>query len=72
MTKLSDGVLTPAYGRDYKTEEAGVADLRAGKDFTWNHFTGATTYCSIRDAEVGEVLSLRFDKLRQKIFYTVT
>ncbi len=30
--------LTPAYGRDYKSQAAIIADLKAGKDFVFNCF----------------------------------
>lgn len=30
--------LTPAYGRDYKSRPAVIADWESGKDFTIQHF----------------------------------
>ena len=69
--KLSEGTLTPAYGRDYKTKKEVIKDFRAGKDFKFNHFNGSV-YCSIRDGVVGEMVKLCYDKGIQALFYTIT
>lgn len=36
----------PAYGRDYKSKAAAIADWQAGKDF---RIMPSGQYCSIRD-----------------------
>jgi len=69
---LMQGVLHPAYGRDYKNKADVIAAFRAGKDFRINFYTGYSTYCSIRDAKVGEMVKLRYNKLESALFYTVT
>jgi len=69
--KLSEGVLTPAYGRNYKTEAEVIKDFQAGKDFTFNFPTGRV-YCSIRDSVIGERIKLRYNKQEKAVFYTIT
>lgn len=44
-------VLTPAYGRDYKSKAALEADLLAGKDFTANGPGGESTYANLQDLQ---------------------
>jgi hypothetical protein len=64
------GVLTPAYGRDYKSKAEVVAAFEAGKDFTlnspWN-----TTLCSIRDFGVGQTVQIRYAKLSKVLTHKV-
>ncbi len=68
---LSEGTLTPAYGRDYKRKETIIQDFRNGKDFYFNQ--GRTKiYCSIRDGVIGEMVKLRYDRGNQAIFYCIT
>lgn len=52
----------PAYGRDYKSKDAVLADWLAGKDFK-DAITGQ--YLSIRD-KLPEVW-IRYDKLRKQV-----
>jgi hypothetical protein len=55
--------VTPAYGRDYKSKSAVLADWLAGKDFRDSR-TGQ--YLSIRDAkDHGLAVWIRYDKLRK-------
>jgi hypothetical protein len=42
---------TPAYGRDYKSKDAVLADWKAGKDF----HAGVYGYISIRDNPPAQV-----------------
>lgn len=57
--------ITPAYGRDYKSKSAALADWQAGKDFRDSR-TGQ--YLSIRDAKAhGLAVWIRYDKLRKII-----
>jgi hypothetical protein len=55
----------PAYGRDYKSKSAVLADWLAGKDFIDSR-TGR--YLSIRDAKThGLTVWVRYDKQRKII-----
>ena len=67
---LTYGVLTPAYGRDYKSAKDAVADFNAGKDFVVNSvsFSG---YASKSDFAVGSHLTLRYGKNRKVTAVTV-
>ncbi len=49
--------VTGAYGRDYKSKAAMLADWHAGKDFTC-HPSGQ--YCSTRDFPSGTRLTFRY------------
>jgi hypothetical protein len=69
--QLSEGVLLPAYGRDYKSEAEVIKNFQAGRDFEINYPTGST-YCSIRDGVIGERVKLRYNKGTQELFYTIT
>ena len=55
---LADVHALPAYGRDYKSAEAVIADWKAGKDFL-DFLEGY--YFSIRDARPEQVW-VRYDK----------
>lgn len=51
---------TPAYGRDYKSKDAVLADWKAGKDF----HGGVHGYLSVRDADsVPAQIWVRYDNL---------
>tara|TARA_R100000008_G_scaffold50533_1_gene30185 strand:+ start:971 stop:1174 length:204 start_codon:yes stop_codon:yes gene_type:complete len=57
--------LTPAYGRDYKSQKEVKADWKGGKDFIIadivHPYSGKP--CSIRDAEaLGGKVMIRFNK----------
>ena len=67
---MADGVLTPAYGRDYKNTNDVLTDFRAGKDFVYNYLT-RSVYCSIRDFEVGERMTFRYNGNRCVMTYTI-
>ena len=69
--QLSEGTLTPAYGRDYRSEAEVIKDWKNGKDFKINYQEGAV-YCSIRDGVIGEKVKLRYNKGRDIVFYTIT
>lgn len=62
MGDLTNVVLTPAYGRDYKSRKAIIEDLNAGKDFTANSPNGAG-YCSVRDLADGS-FQVRYKQIR--------
>jgi len=59
-----DLILTPAYGRDYNSKDAVLADYKAGKDFM---LQPQGCYISIRDVGYNNV-KFRYSKLR-KAFY---
>lgn len=62
-------VLTPAYGRDYKSAEAALKSYRDGFDFVLNTTSGRT-YCSVRDFPY-EMVEIRYNKLTQVTFGTI-
>ena len=53
--------LLPAYGRDYKSKKAVLADFNNGLDFV---MAATGQYCSIRDAAQFKNVSLRYNKHR--------
>jgi hypothetical protein len=57
--------LTPAYGRDYRTEAAVLKDWHAGKDFRISDVSSRDNgrYCSVRDFPDGYSHKLRYNKL---------
>ena len=66
-------VLSPAYGRDYKSAKEVKADLIKGRDFRIESAgPNAGRYCSLRDFPVGQVLNIRYRGLRQVLPVTVT
>lgn len=69
--QLSQGVLTPAYGRNPKTKAQAIKSFRSGEDWRVNWSQGST-YCSIRDAVIGEMVKLRYDSGKKALFYTIT
>jgi len=59
-----DLILTPAYGRDYKSKKAVLDDYNNGKDFCL-----MPQGCYIGKADItDETVKFRYDKLR-KIMY---
>lgn len=52
--------LTPAYGRDYKSRAAVLADLSAGKDF---QAQPSGSYFNLQDAQPGDTLTIRYARL---------
>lgn len=65
-------ILTPAYGRDYKTIAEAKADFFAGKDFIIHGPMMRTTYASIRDLPKNKStqIEMRFNKLRKVGMFT--
>lgn len=61
---MSELILTPAYGRDYNSKDAVLADYNEGKDFM---LQPQGCYISKRDV-TDEVVKFRYSKLR-KVFY---
>jgi hypothetical protein len=63
---MSHLTLIPAYGRDYKTKAAVLADWEAGKDFLdsgWNRTGGS--YINKGDCPKGTNLNIRYAGLRK-------
>lgn len=58
--------LTPAYGRDYRSKKALLADWSAGKDF---QFYGETAVGNLQDWETAGKprVSFRYGKLRKQL-----
>ncbi len=63
MTTLS---LVPAYGRDYRSKAACLADWYDRKDFRSVGYPG-TGYVSINDIHPGEKVTIRYDRLRKQL-----
>ncbi len=63
--------LTPAYGRDYKSKRAVLADWNAGKDFVYNDVRSPWDgkYANKADLK-GQTVRLRYDRLRKLIVVT--
>lgn len=70
MGKLSGGVITPAYGRDYKSMKDVQADFDAGKDFRWQSFDGEGIV-NREDFVVGAKIQARYAKIRKVGMVTV-
>ncbi len=59
---MSQYILTPAYGRDYKTSKEVKEAFQNGKDFVYQP---SGQYCSIRDLPNGAEIIIRYRGLRQ-------
>ena len=59
--------LTPAYGRDYKSVKAVLADFDAGKDFA---LQPSGRYASKKDLPTG-TYSIRYSNLRKVLLVTL-
>jgi hypothetical protein len=58
--------MTPAYGRDYKTAKAALADWNAGKDWIIADIAHpASGRYANKEQLTGERVMLRFDGLRK-------
>lgn len=62
-----EATVSGAYGRDYKSKVAMLADWEAGKDFIC-HPSGQ--YCSTRDFGPGAKIRMRYKKLREVFIHT--
>jgi len=65
--------LTPAFGRDYTSKKAAEIDLRADKDFIWNHMMDPEKPVNLPQLiEMGVTkVTLRFNKLRKTAIVTL-
>ena len=61
---MSDIIVKPAYGRDYKSGRAAAIAWHSGADFKLLNENGRimNTYCSRRDYEPGTMVQIRFSK----------
>jgi hypothetical protein len=66
-TLPSGSVVTPAYGRDYKSIESASKDWLDGKDF---QLQPQGVYCSIRDTVPGTQIQIRFAKRTKFVIVT--
>jgi len=57
--------LTPAYGRDYTSKKAALADFMAGKDFRDMSFDGNGGYINRADIPKGAQVNIRYKRLTQ-------
>jgi len=71
MSKLFSedySVLTPAYGRDYKSAKAVEADFNTNKDFV---LQPQGCYINKEQIEIGTKLEMRYSKLQKVTIITV-
>jgi len=74
MKEDMDGVtLTPAYGRNPKTEQEALEMFYKGKDWVINHpnHRWCGSYCSFRDCNIGDTVKLRYNKKRSAVIVNV-
>lgn len=55
-------ILTPAYGKDYKSKAEVEKAFRDGKDF--KDATQGGRYCSVRDFKEGTDIELRYNRIQ--------
>jgi hypothetical protein len=61
-------ILSPAYGRDYKSKKAVVADLEANKDFTIESFgPDCGRYINAEQLMPGQKVQIRYARLRKVV-----
>ena len=60
-------IITPAYGRDYKSKKAALADFEANKDFVIENvnYIDCGRYVNAEQLRPGDRVQLRFDRLRK-------
>ena len=65
MSHTIPSTLIPAYGRDYKSKAAALADFEAGKDFMIADFSHPDDgrYANKADLPDGAVLNIRYKRL---------
>jgi hypothetical protein len=63
-------IISPAYGRDYKTAEAAIKDFEDGKDFILHDMFTRGKYCSIRDFP-GKLVEIRYNRFQDLIMKEV-
>jgi hypothetical protein len=59
-------IITPAYGRDYKSAKSALVDFDANKDFIVKSFSSPWDGKPVNKEQLsGYVVQIRFDKLRK-------
>jgi len=66
--KLTTGTLTPAYGRDYKSKRAVIADLNIGNMFVWQRMLDEG-YVNISDLE--GTFKVRWNRIMKEGMVTI-
>ncbi len=64
-------MLTPAYGRDYKSRRVLLADFNADKDFVCIEWGRLDRYINKSQIEKGEYITFRHDKNRKSFSHIV-
>lgn len=64
-------VVSPAYGRDYRSAQAAKDDFLAGKDFILESLGYGGRYCSARDFAKGVKVEVRYKKLQSAVIVEV-
>lgn len=57
--------ISPAYGRNYENATIAIFAFNKGVDFSLG--TGGGPYISIRDYAAGDEVSIRFNRLQDKV-----
>jgi len=60
-------VISPAYGRDYKSSRDAAAAFTSGVDFRMESIQFGGAYCSIRDFAPGVKVEVRYNKLQRVV-----
>jgi len=63
--------LTPAYGRDYKTQAEVLADFNANRDFILRHLLERDRPINKEQIPVGTRIQFRYSKLTKVLGHTV-
>ena len=63
-------ILLPAYGRDYKSKRAVLADFNTGKDFACREYNKSDCYINKQQINDREQLTFRYDK-QTKVFIMI-
>lgn len=64
-------ILLPAYGRDYTSKRAVLADFYANLDFIAREWNKPDTYVNCEQLPVGTVVEFRYKKMVRQFFHTV-
>lgn len=58
-------VVSPAYGKDYKSARDASAAFLSGVDFKVESLGSGGTYCSVRDFACGITVNVRYNRLQR-------
>lgn len=65
---ITQAIISPAYGHDYRSADAAIEAFLTGKDFMLHtplQYMGR--YCSVRDFAPGAQVMLRYGKMRKVV-----